>query len=172
MQRNWRARPLKQDPKQGPKQHGRLFGQAGALIGAMLLAAGAVVPLGLPAAAHAQDATQGHPVPVGAQEALPAGTQSVPLETQDLVEAELSPQLVLPQTALWQFDFRAPYGPGGEVVCGRVNYQSAMRKYLGPQRFYAIIKGGVVKHAQLQDPPYVDPTGAEAERFSLLCDRK
>ncbi len=107
-----------------------------------------------------------------ASAALPAGAGSVPLETQDLVEAAISPQLVLPQTALWEFDFRVPYSEGGELVCGRVNYQSAMRKYLGPQRFYAIIQGGVVKRSQLQDPPYVDPTGAEAERFRLLCDRK
>jgi hypothetical protein len=91
---------------------------------------------------------------------------------QDLIEAEISPQLVLPQTALWQFDFKAPYSEGGELVCGRVNYQSAMRKYLGPQRFYAIIKNGAVQRVQLQDPPYVDPTGAEAERFRLFCDRK
>jgi len=130
-------------------------------IRALLLAAGAALPL---AAAAAQGARQEHTVP--------PGTESVPLETQDLIEAEISHQLVLPQTALWQFEFRAPYSEGGEVVCGHVNYQSAMRTYLGPQRFYAIIQDGKVKRAQLQDPPYVDPTGAEAERFRLFCDRK
>jgi hypothetical protein len=153
---NWRAPKLKQDPKQGPNHRGRRFGRTAAHLRVLLVA----LPLSFPAIAE----PQGH--------ALPPGTQSVPLETQDLIEAEISRQLVLPQTALWQFDFKAPYGDGGELVCGSVNYQSAMRKYLGPQRFYAILKNGAVKHAQLQDPPYVDPTGAEAERFKLFCERK
>jgi hypothetical protein len=94
------------------------------------------------------------------------------MDMQDLVEATLSPHMVLPQTAHWYFDFMAPYSEGGDVICGSVDYQSAMRKYLGPQRFYAIIKHGVVSIALLQDPPFVDTTGAEAERFKFLCDRK
>lgn len=103
---------------------------------------------------------------------LPAGTTSVPLDMQDLVEAKLSPQMVLPQMARWNFEFMAPYAGGGNLVCGSVNYQSAMRKYLGPQRFYAIIQHGAITIALLQDPPFVDTTGAEAERFRELCDRK
>jgi hypothetical protein len=151
---NWRAAA----PKQGPKSDGPSLVQH--IIRPLLHAVCTALSLSLLAAAHA----------IGA--ALPAGTESVPIETQDLVEAAIAPQLVLPQTALWQFDFEAPYREGAQVVCGTVNYQSAMRKYLGPQRFYAIIKAGEVTLSQLQDPPYVDPTGAEAARFKLLCDRK
>ena len=103
---------------------------------------------------------------------LPAGTTNVPMDMQDLVEATLSPQMVLPQTARWDFAFMAPYVGGGDVVCGSVNYQSAMRTYLGPQRFFAIIQHGAVSIALLQDPPFVDTTGAEAARFKALCDRK
>jgi len=102
----------------------------------------------------------------------PAGTEKVPLDIRDLVEAEIAPHLVLPETAKWDFEFMAPYITGGKVVCGRVDYQSAMRRYVGPKRFYAIIKHGAVSVSQLQDPPFLDSTGAEARDFALLCDRK
>jgi len=111
-------------------------------------------------------------LPCAGANAVPAGTQAVPMEVQDLVEAALSPHLVLPQTARWDFTFMAPYISGGNVVCGRVNYQSAMRKYVGAEPFYAIVKRGAVVVALLQDPPWVDTTGAEAERFKALCDRR
>jgi hypothetical protein len=150
MKFNWRAAGV----KQGPKGDGSR--RAGGMLRGTLLA----VCLMLCGAGLARSAT------------LPPGTTSVPLDMQDLVEASLSPQMVLPQTARWNFEFMAPYMTGGNVVCGTVNYQSAMRIYLGPQRFYAIIKHGVVTIALLQDPPFVDTTGAEAARFRVLCDRK
>jgi len=149
MNSNWRVAVLKQGPKiRGSRRACMLRGT----LLAVSLMVGALGP--------ARGAT------------LPPGTKSVPLDMQDLVEATLSPQMVLPQTARWNFEFMTPYPGGGNVVCGSVNYQSAMRIYLGPQRFYAIIQHGAVSLALLQDPPFVDTTGAEAERFRVLCDRK
>jgi hypothetical protein len=103
---------------------------------------------------------------------LPPGTESVPLPIRDAVEAAIAVHLVLPETAKWTFEFMTPYITGGKVVCGRVDYQSAMRQYVGPKRFYAVVKHGVVTLSQLQDPPFIDTTGAEARDFALLCDRK
>jgi hypothetical protein len=110
-----------------------------------------------PAAVHAQS--------------TPPGTKPVPMETQDTVEANISHYLPLPETADWHFDYMAPY-PGGGVVCGSVDYQSLQRKYVGSQRFYAIIYRNKISLSQLQDPPAVDVSGQEAIKFKLLCDRK
>jgi len=112
-------------------------------------------------------------VPLAAQAQVdPANTRPVPMETQDLVEEIISKNLPLPETGDWHFDFMAPYPGGGDVVCGSVNYQSLQRKYVGANRFYAIVYRNKVTLAQLQDPPSVDTTGQEAITFHTLCDRK
>lgn len=103
--------------------------------------------------------------------ALPPGTSDVPSNVRDQVEAALAPNLVIPETAIWSFAFMAPYVNGGNVVCGAVNYQSAMRVYVGPKRFYAFVNRGVVTFSQLQDPPVIDTSGEEAKKFHLLCDK-
>jgi hypothetical protein len=50
-----------------------------------------------------------------------------------------------------------------------VNYQSSLKRYQGPKRFYALLRDGTISRAQLQDPPYVDTSGAEAHDFHTLC---
>jgi len=104
-------------------------------------------------------------------QATPQGTSAVPMEVQDLVEEDIAKALPLPETADWHFDFMAPYAGGGDVVCGSVNYQSLERKYVGSQRFYAIVYRHKISLSQLQDPPSVDVSGQEAVKFHLLCDR-
>ncbi len=101
----------------------------------------------------------------------PPGTEPVPMEVRDMVEDNISKHLVLPETAEWRFSFMAPYAGGGKVVCGQVNYQSAQRKYVGYQSFYAIIRDNAVGLSQLKDPDWFDASGQEAKKFELLCDR-
>jgi hypothetical protein len=157
---NWRALQVKQGPKGGdsplPTPGGCGVARSRAQRPCSLAAAlAACLALAWPARADP-----------------PPGTESVPLDIRDAVEAAIAVHLVLPETARWTFEFMAPYITGGKVVCGRVDYQSAMRTYVGAKRFYAVVKHGVVTLSQLQDPPFIDTTGAEARDFALLCDRK
>jgi hypothetical protein len=93
------------------------------------------------------------------------------MDLQDGIEAQIIPKLVLPETAIWDFEFIAPYPAGGDVVCGRVDYQSASRKYEGPHRFYAVVRDKRIVTLQLEDPPSTDVSGQQAAKFKLLCDR-
>ncbi len=113
------------------------------------------------------------PLPASAQKSpqIPPGTSPVPMEVQDMVEDSIAKNLPLPETADWHFDFMAPYPGGGNVVCGSVNYQSLERKFVGSNRFYAIVYRNKVSFTQLQDPPSVDVSGEEARKFHLFCDR-
>jgi hypothetical protein len=153
---NWRARDLKQGPK--GDDLGRLAGRPVAAPGRLAAALAIAIWSVCPWPGRAAD--------------LPPGTESVPLDIRDAVKAAIAVHLVLPETAKWTFEFMSPYVTGGTVVCGRVDYQSAMRQYVGAKRFYAVVKHGVVTLSQLQDPPFIDTTGAEARDFALLCDRK
>jgi hypothetical protein len=98
----------------------------------------------------------------------PAGAQAVPLDMQDTVEAAIMPFLVVPQTAKWDFVYMVDRG-SEKVVCGTVNYQSSLKQYLGPKPFYARMRDGKIVRMQLQDPPWVDTSGAEARDFHYLC---
>ena len=107
----------------------------------------------------------------GSAGALPPGTSDVPANVRDQVEAALAPNLVIPETAIWSFAFMAPYVNGGNVVCGAVDYQSAMRVYVGPKRFYAFVKRGVVTFSQLQDPPVIATSGQGASQKYIETDK-
>lgn len=101
----------------------------------------------------------------------PDGAKPVPMDVRDMVEDAIGRNLPLPESADWHFDFMAPYGGGGQVVCGRVNYQSLQRKYVGMTNFYAVVKSQTVTLAVLQDPAWLDSSGQEAIKFKLLCNR-
>jgi hypothetical protein len=159
---NWPAPALKQGPKEddprpfraaSPPGHARRDGVGHVRRAAHVIAA--LLYLACARPVHAAD-------PAG-------GADSIPLETRDLVQAAISVHLVLPQTARWEFLFMTPYAGGGKLVCGRVNFQSAERRYVGPIRFYAIVASGRVTRSQLQDPPNIDTTGGEERTFDLLC---
>jgi hypothetical protein len=87
---------------------------------------------------------------------------------RDVIEDAFAPNLVLPETARWRFDPVRPYLDGQKLVCGWVDYQSAMRTYVGAHRFYAILDGAVVKQAQINDPGQ-DVSGNLAYKLKLLC---
>ena len=104
--------------------------------------------------------------------ALPAcaWAEPVPLKQQDAVESYLAPGLVLPSTALWQFEPLKDYVSGQKLVCGKVNYQSSRHTYLGYHQFYAALDGDRVTVAQI-DNPVEDPSGKLRAKLDLLCGK-
>ncbi len=101
---------------------------------------------------------------------VPAGAAAgeVATEIRDRIEEKLSPAFLLPQTTLWQFDAELPFVGGEHVVCGWVNFQSAQQKYVGFHQFYAILSGGAVTLAQIDDP-VSDTSGELADKLKTLC---
>ncbi len=112
--------------------------------------------------------------PVAGQAQAAAGVdtdEKVPMEIRDIIEDAISPKLVLPETARWDFQSISPYPGGDKVVCGRVDYQSSARQYVGYHRFYAVMDGTTISTLQLQDPPTTDVSGQQAAKFRMLCDK-
>jgi len=89
---------------------------------------------------------------------------------RDLIEDYLAPTLVLPETAEWSYDPVKPFVGGQTLVCGWVNYQSSVRKYVGMHRFYAILQGNTVNDAEIYDPAE-DNAGNIAKKFVTICGR-
>ncbi len=108
--------------------------------------------------------------PAAARAALPPGTSPVPPDVQELIENALAAELVLPESAIWDFRFIGHFPGGGDIVCGFVNYQSAGRHYEGPKHFYAILDGRKIEVKQLEDPPALDASGQQARKFKVFCD--
>jgi hypothetical protein len=102
--------------------------------------------------------------------AMPAGAQELTLHQRDLVEDAMAPKMVLPETAIWEFGPFKPYLGTTKLVCGRVNYQSAMRQYVGFHRFYALMDGEDVTLIQIQDDP-TDPSGKLRAKLDFLCGK-
>ena len=100
----------------------------------------------------------------------PAWADPVSLQQQDAVEAYLAPGLVLPSTALWQFEPLKDYVSGQKLVCGKVNFQSSRHTYLGYHQFYAALDGERVTVAQI-DNPVEDPSGKLRAKLDLLCGK-
>ena len=92
----------------------------------------------------------------------------ITLHERDLIEASLDPYLILPETALWRFTAKKPYLGSTKVVCGSVNYQSSVRKYVGYHRFYALLDDGHVTLSQIEDQRQ-DTSGRLREKLDLLC---
>jgi len=111
------------------------------------------------------------PAEAGAQTVEKDSTDTVPMDIRDIIEDAISPKLVLPETARWDFQSIAPYPGGDKVVCGRVDYQSSARQYVGFHRFYAVMDGTRINTLQLEDPPTTDVSGQQAAKFRMLCDK-
>ncbi len=104
--------------------------------------------------------------------ACPARGRAEPpsIRQQDAIEDYLSPNFVLPQTSVWRFADVKPYIGGQVLVCGKVNFQSAMQRYLGFHRFYAALDHDRVVLAQIESP-VDDPSGRLSEKLDLLCGK-
>jgi hypothetical protein len=102
--------------------------------------------------------------------ALPSDGGQPTRRQRDLVEEALAPNLVLPQTAMWQFAALKPYVDGARLICGWVNYQSLMRRYVGIRRFYAILDEDRVTLAQIEDDQS-DPSGRLHGKLDMLCGK-
>ena len=92
------------------------------------------------------------------------------LQERDAIEDFLLFNFVYPQTSIWQFGDTKPYIGSQTLVCGKVNFQSAMRSYGGFKRFYAALDHGRVTVAQI-DNPYEDVSGRLAAKLDLLCGK-
>lgn len=82
----------------------------------------------------------------------------------------MAPAMVLPETAIWQFAPIKPYLGSQRLACGAVNYQSAMRRYMGFHRFYAILDDDRVILAQIQNDGQ-DPAGRLRNKLDFLCGK-
>ena len=102
--------------------------------------------------------------------ATQAATDEPTLPQRDAVEEWLSGNMVLPETALWKFEPVKPYLGSGKLLCGAVNYQSLMRRYVGYHRFYAIMYDDRVTLAQIENPGE-DPSGRLHAKLELLCGK-
>ena len=94
----------------------------------------------------------------------------VSLHERDLIEESLAHYLVLPGTALWRFSGKKPYLGSTQLVCGSVNYQSSVRKYVGYHRFYALLDDGRVTLSQIEDR-FEDPSGRLGDKLDFLCGK-
>ncbi len=119
--------------------------------GALLLVSAACLPAGAVAAASPQ--------------------QPVSFEVQDKVIAVIGRQLITPETARWVFDFIRPDPGGGQIVCGKVDYENSAKVFQGPHRFFAAYNRGKVGSVAVESS---DPTRDRSldVDFAALCDRK
>jgi len=94
----------------------------------------------------------------------------VPVDTKRLIQSHFAPTLVLPATAIWRFDGMKPYGGGGDMVCGKVNFQNSTRRYIGFLGFYAVIRNGKVGISGIEAENVMqDPTGAFKFAYHNFC---
>jgi hypothetical protein len=95
----------------------------------------------------------------------------VPPDIRQAVIARLSPQFAVKETAIWEFDSLTPYILGGTLVCGKVNFQNSLRRYMGMLPFYIVVKrGGAtgdsgIMPLNLED----DPTGTQYATYRKIC---
>jgi hypothetical protein len=82
-----------------------------------------------------------------------------------------SPMFVVPQTAIWEFDSISHYLLGGTLICGKVNYQDSLHRYVGLQPFYLVVRSNhSIGDGDLL-PLYVirDPTGTKRSTYTKVC---
>jgi hypothetical protein len=90
---------------------------------------------------------------------------------QEAVIDHFSPELVLPRTAIWHFSSATPYLLGGTLVCGNVNYQNSVKKYVGRLPFYLVVlkNGTTGDGGLLPEDPLLDPTDTARSTYVRLC---
>ncbi len=105
------------------------------------------------------------------QAARSAELSAVSQDLQDKVEDKAAAQLVKPETAVWIFDFIRPDPGGGRIICGKINYQDSTKKYRGPYRFFATVRGANVVKVIFQQAFRSEGQSLDFD-FAALCDRK
>jgi hypothetical protein len=97
------------------------------------------------------------------------GDAQVPDSIQRRVEDRFADRFVYPDTTDWVFTSIAPYPGGSKIVCGTVNYQNAMRKYVGAKHFYAILDDTSISTIGIDMDENEDRTGEGAFKMKTLC---
>jgi hypothetical protein len=103
--------------------------------------------------------------------AAPSANATISPMLREAVINHFSPQLVLPRTAIWHFMSASPYLLGGTLVCGDVNYQNSVKKYVGRLPFYLVVKanGETGDGGMLPENRRSDPTGTARSTYIKLC---
>jgi hypothetical protein len=106
-----------------------------------------------------------------AQPALAAADAAspVPDAIQRRIEERFSDRFVYPDTTDWVFKSIEPYPGSSKIVCGTVNYQNAMRKYVGAKHFYAILDDRSISTIGIDEDENEDRTGEGAFKMKTLC---
>ncbi len=100
----------------------------------------------------------------------PTSAEEATIKQRDAIEDYMAPNFVLPESSIWRFSAIKPYIGGKKLVCGEVNFQSAMRQYVGFHRFYVTLDDNRVVLAQIENKN-ADPSGKLAARLDLLCGK-
>jgi hypothetical protein len=93
----------------------------------------------------------------------------VPDAIQRRVEDYFAGRFVYPDTSTWVFASIEPYPGSAKIVCGTVDYQNAMRKYVGPKHFYAILDDSSISGVGIEEDESEDRTGEAAFKMKTLC---
>jgi hypothetical protein len=93
----------------------------------------------------------------------------VPVTVQRRVEEKFAGRFVYPDTTEWQFNSISPYPGGWKVVCGTLNYQNAMRRYVGVKHFFAILDDDSFSTVGIDLDANEDRTGEAAFKMKTLC---
>lgn len=98
-----------------------------------------------------------------------AGPASVTQQDRDLVESELGPQFVYPDTTVWQYLGSRPFVGDGKIICGRVNTMNAARQWRGFQRFFALLRGGKLVQSGFEVDRNHDSLQAVITMLNQVC---
>jgi len=93
----------------------------------------------------------------------------VPDAIQRRIEERFADRFVYPDTTDWVFTSIEPYPGSSKIVCGLVNYQNAMRKYVGAKHFYAILDDSSISAIGIDEDENEDRTGEAAFKMKTLC---
>jgi hypothetical protein len=93
----------------------------------------------------------------------------VPDAIQRRIEDNFAGRFVYPETTEWVFKSIEPYPGSSKIVCGTVNYQNAMRKYVGIKHFYAILDDSSISGVGIDEDESEDRTGEAAFKMKTLC---
>jgi hypothetical protein len=97
----------------------------------------------------------------------------VPAWIKQAVKDHYARQFMMPDVVIWKFDYTQPYPTGGTAICGRVNYTNSIHRYVGFQRFYALIKyHRLIESAIVSVSLMEDPVHASADAYAIACGRR
>jgi len=99
----------------------------------------------------------------------PALAAPVTLADQQVVIEHFRSTFVLPQFTQWRFDKAGPYRLGGTLICGGVNFQNSVRRYVGEQPFYAVVRDGKFTEGGIVGNAVQDPAGTVQFAYNILC---